>query len=173
MVEKLDYTVIKKFTKIEIRDYPEIILAIVENINDNQAFGLLFNYISGHNKINEKIKMTAPVINSEKIKMTSPVISKSNYMAFVMPSSYNANNIPNPIDSNVKIRIEPKRKLAVIRFSGYSNNSKIKKYEDILLNELKLNKIKIKGEPLLMRYNSPFAPWFIRRNEIGVEVYFD
>ena len=52
MVEKLDYKIIKKFTKIEIRDYPETILAIVEDINDNQAFGLLFNYISGNNKIN-------------------------------------------------------------------------------------------------------------------------
>jgi len=173
VVEKLDYTIIKKFTKIEIRDYPEIILAIVENINDNQAFGLLFNYISGNNKINEKIKMTAPVINSEKIEMTSPVISKGNFMAFIMPSSYDKNSIPIPIDSDVKIKIEPKRKLAVIRFSGYSTNSKIKKYEDILLNELKLNKIKTKGEPLLMRYNSPFAPSFVRRNEIGVEVDFD
>ena len=173
MVEKVKYTVLKKLNNIEIREYPEIILALVENINDDKGFGLLFNYISGYNKINEKIKMTAPVINSEKIEMTSPVISKGNYMAFIMPSSYNKNSIPKPLDSNVKIKNEPNRKLAVIRFSGYSTKSKIKKYEDILIKELKINNIKTKGDPLIMRYNSPFAPSFIRRNEIGVEVDFD
>jgi effector-binding domain-containing protein len=169
VVEKVKYTVIKKIENIEIREYPELILAFVENINDN-GFGLLFNYISGYNKTNEKIKMTAPVINSEKIEMTSPVISKGDYMAFIMPSVYNEKNIPAPIDSNVKIKTIPKRKLAVIRFGGYSNIKKIKKYEERLFNVLKSNNIKIKGDPLLMRYNSPFAPTFIRRNEIGVEI---
>ncbi len=87
-----------------------------------------------------------------------------------MPSSYNKDNIPAPLDSNVKIKSEPKRKLAVIRFGGYSNIKKIKKYEERLFKVLKSNKIKVKGDPLLMRYNSPFAPPFIRRNEIGVEI---
>ena len=173
MVEKVKYTVLKKINNIEIREYPSIILAFVENITDDGAFGLLFNYISGYNRRNEKIKMTAPVINSEKIEMTSPVISKSDYMAFILPSSFDEKSVPIPIDSNVRIKVEPKRKLAVIRFSGYSTDSKIKKFENILLNELKKNNIKLKGDPLLMRYNSPFAPSFIRRNEIGVEVAFD
>jgi hypothetical protein len=173
VVEKVRYTVLKKINKIEIRNYPEIILALVENINDNKAFGLLFNYISGNNRIQEKIKMTAPVINSKKIEMTSPVISNKGYLAFIMPSIYSKNNIPIPLDSNVKIKIEPERKLAVLRFGGYSTDSKIKKYEERLLKELNLNKIKIKSDPILMRYNSPFAPPFIRRNEIGVEVEID
>jgi effector-binding domain-containing protein len=170
VVEKVRYTVIKKIQNIEIREYPELILAFVENITDNNGFGLLFNYISGYNKINKKIKMTAPVINSERIEMTSPVISKGDFMAFIMPSSYNIDNIPTPLDSNVKIKTEPKRKLAVIRFGGYTNINKIKKYEERLFKVLKSNNIKIKGVPLLMRYNSPFAPPFIRRNEIGVEI---
>jgi len=172
MVEKVRYTVIEKMNDFEIRKYPELVLALVEGDGD-RAFGILFNYISGNNKIQEKIKMTAPVINSKKIEMTTPVISKDDYMAFIMPSKYNKNSIPIPVDENVKIKIEPERKLAVIRFSGYTSKNKIKKFKEKLLLELKSNNIKIKGEPLLMRYNSPFAPPFIRRNEIGVEIDYD
>ncbi len=173
MVEKVKYSVLKKIDSIEIRKYPEILLALVEGLNGDRAFGLLFNFISGNNKVNEKIKMTAPVINSEKIKMTSPVISKGDYIAFIMPSIYDNNSIPMPLDPNIKIKIEPERKLAVIRFSGYSTYNKIQKYEDKLMMLLKENNIKTKGNPLLMRYNSPFAPPFIRRNEVGIEVEID
>ena len=170
MVEKVKYKVLKKKDNVEIRQYPEIILAVVKGNNDDSSFGILFNYISGNNKIKEKIKMTAPVLNSEKIEMTSPVISRDDYMAFIMPSNYNKNDIPTPLDERVKIKIEPKRKLAVLRFSGFVNNKKIKKFQGELLSNLKSKNIKIKGEPILMRYNSPFAPPFIRRNEIGVEI---
>lgn len=173
MVEKVNYVVFKKINLIEIRKYPEMILALVENYNDDSAFGALFNYISGYNKKREKIKMTAPVINSEKIEMTSPVISKDNYMAFIMPSKYNIDTVPIPLDDKIKIKIEPKKILAIIRFSGYSTNNKIEKFKDKLLSELEKNNIKIKAGPLLMRYNSPFAPPFIRRNEIGVEIEYD
>lgn len=170
MVEKVKYTILRKIDNIEIRQYPEILLAYVENTNDNKSFELLFNYISGYNKINEKIRMTAPVINSEKIEMTSPVISNGYYMAFIIPSSYDKNNVPTPLDQNVKIKSEPRRKLAVIRFGGYSTIKKIKKYEEKLFKILKFNDIKIVSKPFLMRYNSPFAPPFMRRNEIGVEI---
>jgi hypothetical protein len=173
MVEKVNYDVLKKIKSIEIREYPVMILALVKNQNDNSAFGLLFNYISGYNKKQEKIKMTTPVINSEKIEMTSPVISQDNNMAFIMPSKYNKNNIPIPLDKNIKIIVEPQRKLAIIRFSGYTSSNKIQKFKEKLLTELDKNNIKSKGSPLLMRYNSPFAPPFIRRNEIGVEIKYD
>ena len=170
MVEKINYSILKKVGDIEIRSYPELIVAMVEGFSDNIAFGLLFNYISGGNKLNENINMTTPVINSQKIEMTSPVLSDKNYFAFIMPSSYDMNSIPIPLDPKIKIKSIPKRKLAVIRFGGYSNSNKIKKYKDKLLFELNSKKIKIIGEVFLMRYNSPFAPPFFRRNEIGVEV---
>lgn len=169
MVEKVKYSIIEKMPNFEIRKYPELILAVVEG-EDDSPFGVLFNYISGNNKVKEKIKMTAPVINSKKIEMTAPVINQENYMAFVMPSKYDKNTIPIPSNKNVKLKFEPEKKLAVIRFSGYTTKSKIKKYIEKLFSELEKNKIKTKGVPLLMRYNSPFAPPFIRRNEVGVEI---
>jgi len=174
MVEKAKYEIIEKNNDFEIRKYPEMILATVEGYNeDNVAFNYLFNYISGNNKSQKKIEMTAPVISSEKIDMTAPVISKKDFFAFVMPSKYNKNNVPTPLNPKVQIRIEPEKKLAVIRFGGYSTDKKISKYKELLLTGLKSKNIKTKADPVLMRYNSPFAPPFFRRNEIGVEIEYD
>ena len=50
MVEKLQYQLLKKINGIEIRKYPEKIIAIVEGYEDNIAFGILFDYISENNK---------------------------------------------------------------------------------------------------------------------------
>jgi hypothetical protein len=91
-------------------------------------------------------------------------------MAFIMPSKYNEKTIPIPKNENIKIEIQPKKKIAVLRFSGYAKNKKTKEKIDQLLKTIKKYKIKTKGEPFLMRYNSPFAPGFIRRNEVGIEI---
>lgn len=171
MVEKVQYTVLKKIGDIEIRQYPQLILAFVEEMDENSSFNLLFNYISGNNYTKDKIKMTAPVISSTKIEMTAPVISKKNYMAFVLPSSYNKNTVPDPLNPNVKIEIQPKKQLAVLRFSGNTSEARVEKMTEYLLDSLKKSNIKVKGIPFLMRYNSPFTPGFIRRNEIAVEIF--
>lgn len=170
MVEKTPYTILEKIGDMEIRQYPKLILATVKNNDDDSAFGQLFNYISGENLKQEKIKMTAPVISSEKISMTAPVITKKNYMAFVMPSKYIKENIPAPKNSKVKIEVQEKRKIATLRFSGYATHKNTTKRIELLLEKLKTNELKTKGEPFLMRYNSPFAPGFLRRNEVGIEI---
>jgi len=170
MVEKTSYNVEKKIDDIEIRAYPSLILAKVENFNDDNAFGLLFDYISGNNTSQKKISMTAPVISSEKIPMTAPVISRDNYFAFVMPSSYDKSTIPQPNNKKVKIEVQAEKKLAVLRFSGRTNYDKTNKKFKQLLELVKNNNLKTKGNPFLMRYNSPFAPGFIRRNEVAIEI---
>jgi hypothetical protein len=116
--------------------------------------------------------MTAPVITSKKIKMTAPVITQQNYMAFIMPSIYTKDTIPTPLNPKIKIKIEPEKILAVIRFSGYATKNKINRYKEKLINGLKLHNIKFISEPFLMRYNSPFAPGFIRRNEVAIEIFY-
>jgi hypothetical protein len=170
MVEKTQYSVIEKIEDIEIREYPEMILAVVKDIDEDNAFGLLFNYISGDNKVQDKIKMTAPVISSKKISMTAPVISRDNYMAFILPSLYSKETVPIPSDSKVNVEFHPKKHVAALRFSGRTSDSRIEKMTEVLQSKLKASKIKIKGNPFLMRYNSPFTPWFLRRNEVAVEV---
>jgi hypothetical protein len=170
MVAKIQYNIIKKIDNVEIRQYPELILAAVEGYRDDSAFNLLFNYIKGNNTKKQKIPMTAPVITSEEIPMTAPVITKEKYMAFVLPSYYNKETVPTPKDSEVKIKIQKIKKFAVLRFSGKTSDQIVKFKIGKLTDICKNNNIKIKGDPILMRYNSPFAPGFIRRNEVAVGI---
>jgi len=170
MTENVPYTVVKKIEQIEIRQYPELIFAVVEDNNDDSGFGLLFQYISGENKTRRKIAMTAPVITSEKIAMTAPVITRKNYMAFSLPSSFTKETIPIPTNPAVKIEIHPEKTMAVLQFSGRTVETKVQKNIQKLITMLKNHTMQKKGEPVLMRYNSPFTPGFLRRNEVAVEI---
>ena len=170
MVEKAPYNIVKKVGDIEIRKYPPTLLAVVKGYEGNSGFNLLFNYISGNNSSQKKIPMTAPVVTSEKIPMTAPVITKDKYMAFVLPYTYNQETVPMPENNEVKIQKQQEKTYAVFRFSGKTNEKRVQKYFQKLLNIVKDNNITIKGSPILMRYNSPFAPGFIRRNEVAVEI---
>ena len=170
MVAKAPYTVVNKIEDIEIRDYPDLLLAVVDDTEDTNAFGLLYNFITGGNTSKKNISMTAPVITSEQIPMVAPVITKKNYMAFVMPSSFEPSTVPEPTNKLVKVRTYPKKTLAVKRFKGYVTKTKKELNITNLLTTLEKNNVTTKGEPLLMRYNSPFAPGFIRRNEVAIEI---
>lgn len=172
MVETAKYQVVRRIGKIEIRRYPDLILASTTASNDNSAFMIIANFIFGNNKSKSKIAMTSPVITSEKIPMTTPVItSRKNYkMSFVMPSNYTLKKLPKPNSNKVKIETQKSRKIAVLRFTGFTYESKLKKLEKIFIKSLAENKIKTKGDIFLMRYNSPWTLPFLRRNEIAVEI---
>jgi hypothetical protein len=170
MTEEVPYDVVKKVGDIEIRRYPEVILAVVEGFIDDSGFGLLFQYISGENKTRRRIVMTAPVITSEKITMTAPVIIKNDYMAFVLPASYTKETVPVPTNPAVKIEIQPIKEMAVLRFSGRTTEVRVEKFIQKFKTSLQTQGIQTIGEPVLMRYNSPFTPGFLRRNEVGVEI---
>jgi len=170
MTKEIPYEVVKKNGNFEIRRYPEVILAVVEGFIDDSGFGLLFQYINGENTMRRRIAMTAPVITSEKIQMTAPVISKKEYMAFVLPASYTKENVPVPINPAVKIQVQPKKEMAVLRFSGRTPDTRIEKFIKKLKEVLQAQGLLGKGETILMRYNSPFTPGFLRRNEVGIEI---
>jgi hypothetical protein len=180
-IEKAKYEVIEKDGKFELRQYKPQIVAetIVEAGFDkagNIAFRRLFNYISGENRKKEAIAMTAPVNqkSTEKIAMTVPVNqqkSEGKYMiSFLMPSKYTMETLPEPLDSNVKLRQIPARKTAVFRYSG-SWSRKAYEAKKILLEEFIIKKgLRIIGEDIFARYNSPFELWFFRRNEVIIPV---
>lgn len=170
MVEIASYKNLKKINGIEIRKYPKMLLAVVQGYKDDSGFNLLFNYISGNNKTQKKIPMTAPVITSEKIPMTAPVITKDDFMAFVLPSFYNEDTVPLPLNPEVKIKVQPEKIYAVLRFSGRTLRNRVQKQIQKLTQVLKNQNIRIKDDPILMRYNSPFTPGFLRRNEIAFEI---
>ena len=170
MTAQVPYDVVKKIEEIEIRHYPEVIFAVVEGNIDDSGFGLLFQYFSGENKTRSRIAITAPVITSEKIKMTTPAITRKNYMSFALPSSYTKETAPIPTNPAVKIEIQPKKNMIALRFSGHTTHTRTEKFTQKLLTTLQTQGIEIKGDSVLMRYNSPFTPGFLRRNEVAVEI---
>jgi hypothetical protein len=166
----IPYTVTGKSGEIEFRHYPALVLATVDSPHDDAGFNLLFAYISGSNRPKEKIPMTAPVISSQKIPMTAPVISDDRTMSFVMPAGTTREETPDPADSRVRIEVIPERDIAVLRFSGYAPPGDVESETSRLLEGLKNDGVVTSGQPFLMRYDSPWTPGFLRRNEVAIEI---
>jgi hypothetical protein len=170
MVETPSYEVLKRIDEVEIRLYPKLILATVAGDGVRAPFRILFEYISGDNSGGSKISMTAPVITPERIDMTAPVISGGGSMSFVVPSKYTVETVPVPNDSRVRIHELPERRVAVIRFRGWARERSVERQKATLVSVLQKDGVETVGEPFLMRYNSPWTPGFLRRNEIGIEI---
>lgn len=168
--DTIPYAVTGKTGEIEFRHYSDLVLATTDTAGDDAGFNLLFAYISGSNKPREKIPMTAPVITSQKIPMTAPVVSDAGSMSFVMPAGIKREETPDPLDSRVRIVTIKERDIAVIRFSGYAPKEDVDAATSRLQDGLKNEGILTVGEPFLMRYDSPWTPGFLRRNEVAIEI---
>ena len=181
-IEEASYNVLKKENNLEIRDYAPHILAetVVEGDLEeagNKAFRRLFRYISGDNRSRNKVAMTAPVSQEpmgEKIRMTAPVgqqrVQESWAVSFMMPDSYTLETLPEPEDPKVTLRQVPARRMAAVRYSGFWSEKNYLRYKLELESWIHENGLKIVGDPIWARYNPPFTPWFLRRNEILIPV---
>jgi hypothetical protein len=168
MVEQAKYEALREINNIEIRRYPSLVIARVDGYGDG-GFNILFSFITGNNQQKSKIVMTAPVV-SEQIAMTAPVLSESDSIGFVMPEGLTLETTPEPLDERVKIVEIPQRVVAALKFSGRWSNLIFKKKSKELLEELTKAGIKTVGQVFTMRYNGPFTPWFMRRNEVAIDV---
>ncbi|MBT8344450.1 MAG: heme-binding protein, partial [Sulfurovum sp.] len=187
-IEEPKYTLIEKNDTFEIREYAPYVVAqtkVTGTFDEmgKQAFSILFKYISGENKQRSKIKMTAPVIQEssmregQKISMTAPVIQemdkndkKSATYSFVMPETFKLDTLPLPLNKRITLKEIPAREVAVLQYSGSWSEKRYKQNEAILFKALDTLGITTIGKPIFARYNSPFALWFMRRNEIMIEV---
>jgi hypothetical protein len=171
MVEQAKYVLLKEIGKVELRHYPRLVIARVDGYGDD-GFNILFGFITGNNRQKSKIAMTVPVV-SEQIAMTAPVLSEPGSIAFVMPEGLTLETTPEPLDDRVKIVEIPERVVAALRFSGRWSYSIFKKKVKEMREELAKAGIKTAGQVFSMRYNGPFTPWFMRRNEVAVAVEFE
>jgi hypothetical protein len=181
-LEEAKYTVIMKEESFELRQYEPHVIAetMVEGDFDkagNEGFRRLFKYISGENQKKQSIAMTAPVsqdAGSEKIAMTAPVSQEQKggqwRIAFVMPSEYTMDTLPQPVDPKVILRQAPARRMAAVTYSGSWSKARYEEHKALLEAFIQKKKLQPLGEPVLARYNSPFTLWFLRRNEVLVPV---
>jgi hypothetical protein len=182
-VEEASYVVIKKDKAFEVREYPPHILAetLVDGQFDqagSQAFQKLFRYISGDNVSNTKVAMTAPVSQQsagEKIEMTAPVgqqrVQDKWAVSFMMPKSYTLSTLPQPKDASVTLRQIPAQQMAVIRYSGTWSEKNYLSHKSELEAWIHKMGLTTTGDAVWARYNPPFMPWFLRRNEILIPVH--
>ena len=181
-IEKAKYTVLEKEDDFEIRQYDSQIVAetyVDGDLEDvgNEGFRLLYGYISGDNKKKQSISMTAPVgqeAGSEKIAMTAPVKQekKDNQwrITFLMPAEYTLETLPEPNDNRVKLKADPGRLMAAVRYSGTWSKEGYEENKALLEEYLQKRGLTKAGEPVWARYDPPFMPWFLRRNEVLIPV---
>ncbi|MFT7234469.1 MAG: effector-binding domain-containing protein [Methylophagaceae bacterium] len=181
-IEEAQYEVISKQNNIEVRHYVPHVLAetiVNDNIEDagNAAFQPLFEYISGDNTAKIDITMTAPISRqaaSEKIAMTAPVSQqKANNgwaISFMMPAYYTLATLPKPNNPRVELRQVPERVVASIRYSGFWSKENYSKHKQELESWIQQSNHQINGEAIWARYNAPFTPWFLRRNEVLIPI---
>lgn len=186
-VEEADYRVIWQSKPFEVRDYAPHIVAetIVEgNLENagNRAFKALYGYISGENRSITKITMTAPVSQQpegERIAMTAPVGQQpaegKNAWAvrFTMPSASSLDTLPVPDNPKVALRQVPQQRMAAVRYSGLWSEKGYRENKMKLEAWISENGYRIAGDPVWARYNPPFTPWFMRRNEILIPIHSD
>ena len=170
MTETIPYEVTGTTGEIEFRKYPALVLATVDSAEDDSGFNLLFAYITGKNAAKNTLPMTAPVITSAKIPMTAPVVSDGTTMSFVMPAGKTLDEIPEPLDSQVRIVPVPEREVAVITFKGKTHEKDVREEEALLRKGLEDAGIEAEGEVFLMWYNPPWMPGFLRHNEVGIAI---
>jgi hypothetical protein len=169
-LEKLDYSVVETFDDVEIRDYPAHILATVEVSADfeqagNRAFRDLFRFITGANESRQDIAMTAPVLQAPA--------DQGFAISFVMPSEFDATNIPRPTNSRVRLDARSPAKMAAVMYSGGWNEKRYAEHEQVLLSRMDELGYKACGQPIWARHNSPMMPAWFRKNEVLVPICSD
>ncbi len=164
-IEEPGNTVLREENAFELRRYAPYLVAETEVDADfmsagNVAFGRLFRYISGANTTRTEIAMTAPV---EQVRA-----GDTYRVAFVVPRKYTRETVPQPTDPAVRIRETPARTVAVWRYSGRWTEENFREHERDL--RAKIAALGLKSVPgdsaIIARYDAPFIPWFMRRNEV-------
>ncbi len=157
--ETPEYAVVKKDGKIEIRDYPELMVATAPmKENMDNSFMTLFRFITGANEEKQKIAMTSPVlIRSEKEKKT---------MSFIVPKETVEKGVPKPTGELVTVSKIQAARFVTLRFSGKRSSETEVKAVAALQTWMNEQKVEAKGQPVFAYYDPPWTPTFMRRNEV-------
>ena len=183
MTEQQPFEVMRRYPTFELRRYPAHLVAEVTvrssfDSAGNIAFRSLFGYITGQNRSTTSVAMTAPVVQSvasEKIAMTAPVVQQTGgdgeyVIAFVLPASMSLDAAPEPTNSKVRIRQVDAGLAAAKAYSGRWSQSAYDHQCAQLLDAVVSAGLLPVGSPRFARFDPPFKPWFLRRNEVVIDV---
>lgn len=170
-LDEPEYEVIEQTDAFELRAYKPFLVAETRVDGDfdevgSRAFSSLVSYIQGGNQGGRNLPMTAPV-NQQRITDGN---DDTWLFQFVMPKEYVLQMLPQPMDEGVTLRQIPARLVAARRYSGDWGEQKYRDNEQALLEALQQERLMPVGAPIFARYNAPFVPGFLRRNEVLVDV---
>ena len=166
MTEEAKYTVIARNKGIEFRAYePHVLVSVTvpgsfESAPSN-GFYPLVRYISGENRGGEKIAMTAPVLHVAESDLAHTI-------SFVMPSD--TATAPSPARSDLTTHQIPAITVAAVRFGGGWREDRVKEHESELHRSLAAMAVRETGAVMFARYDPPWKPGFLRRNEVLIPV---
>lgn len=182
-VEEAGYTVIQQQEPFELRRYDSLVIAqttVAADFDDASgiAFRRLFDYISGANRQQQKISMTAPVIAAdtagETIDMTAPVVAEASAQgwrfAFVLPRDIDLASAPQPTNPDISLVAVPVRTVAVARYSGSWNEASYRDNLRRLQQWMADEGLRPGSTPRVAGYDPPWTLPFLRRNEVLVDV---
>ncbi|MBX9606740.1 MAG: heme-binding protein [Gammaproteobacteria bacterium] len=181
-IEEPRFDVVGQVGDVELRAYAPYVVAEVTLTGSaedtgNQGFRILAGYIFGKNQGEQRLAMTAPVAQVRapvKLEMTAPVIQQaeagSYVVQFVLPADVTLATAPRPQDPRIVLRENPAKRVAVIRYSGTWSKANYDEHLAKLRQALESARLVWTGEPVYARYDPPFKPWFLRRNEIWLEL---
>ena len=164
MAEIQAYDVVEDFPGFQLRRYAphSLVTKLMPGTmsqSGNQAFGYLVNYISGRNDRGQQIAMTAPVLQQK---------TESGFeVSFVLPQEITDPPTPNP---GLEIRKVGSKLMAAHKFSGLAADELFERKAKLLLAAVSKAGFNPTSEVMYARYNGPWTPPMLRRNEVLVEV---
>ena len=165
-VETPAYTVLQQEGSFEIREYPHLTLVSTAMENPDpesgDSFMRLFRYISGENQTGTAIAMTTPVITSED--------NGERAFSFIVPEEVTERGIPAAISEAIEFGSLSSGRFATYRFDGEWGVRQVEEAKEALESWLLEQDLIPQGEPMIARYDPPYFPDFLKRNEILVRV---
>jgi len=166
--ESAEYSVLESDGNIELREYPDLMLATTEmgtrTQGDDGSFGRLFRYISGGNEEKQKVAMTTPVFMEPKSDHAT------GQMSFVIPKGVAESKIPMPANKQVEVTKRIGGKFAVIRFAGRVDADVRSDQQAKLVAWMQKRNLTTIGEPEVASYDPPWTPGPLRRNEVLIRI---
>lgn len=165
MTEIQRYEVVETFPGFELRSYADHTL-VTKPMSGSMgsaaysAFGYLAGYIGGQNQTRQQIAMTAPVLQKK---------TESGFdVSFVMPADMEL--APDPVVSDMRVERVRGELVAAKRFTGAASDDLFERKAQDLIAAARRSGFEVAGDVQYARYNGPWTPPFLRRNEVLVAV---
>ena len=88
----------------------------------------------------------------------------------MLPADTDASTVPAPKDERVRVRVVEEEYAAAVRFSGRWTAASYTQRVDSLRAAIAEAGLEPTGPVRFARFDPPWTPWFLRRNEVVIPV---